>query len=758
VLNSGSKNVSVINGTRLVGSVNVGQGPEWATVDNATGYVYVSNEGSDNITVINGTKVVGSVGVGPDPTRPAYDTKDGMIYVPCDGPDSNFVRIIKGTSAVGFVTVGSYPTGATYDDGNGYVYVMNPDDGKTNGTVSVINGSAVVATLTVGIAPAAATYDSGNGDVYVANSGTNNVSIINGTTLVKTVDLKGEAWSDVYDVQDGDVDVLTTPQNGAFNASTVINGTTVVGSVALGNLPIGAVYDSGNGYVYVANFFSNDISVINGTRLEGTLAAGIGPMYPAYDGGNGYIYVPNLDSNNVTAIFTGLPVRFTEYGLPAGTPWWVNVTGGPSVFTHTTSLSFVERDGQYTYYVSAADRTYSSPGGSFTITNTTLTLSEDVVFARMVYAITFDETGLPDGTNWSASLGGRQVASVNSTILFAEPNGSYAYVLGVVPGWTTMSFSGPVAVDGTAVSEGVVWTVKTYSVSLGETGLPASTGWWVNLTGGGSGYTIGTSIKFREPNGTYSYSVASTNKTYISPGGSFTVNGPLDFQTVTFFPVTYAVSFVEVGLANGTEWTVGLFAAQRSSPSGSVTFSEPNGTYPFLVGTIPGYATSPSSGSVTVAGASTTTRIAFTALPSTTYLVTFREAGLPSVTTWSVLFHGATVSGRGDIAIPGVANGTYAFSVDDVPGYAATPKDGSITVNGQGVLRAIAFTVTSSSQPARFLGLPATEAFGGLGGVIVAILSVTTAVVLVRRRAGKNPPKPPMASSPPTAGDAVSFW
>ena len=403
-----------------------------------------------------------------------------------------------------------------------------------------------------------------------------------------------------------------------------------------------------------------------------------------------------------------------------------------------SSLAFIENDGSYTYTVATTDRTYRATGGSVVIQNTTLALSENVLFSRVTYAVRFNETGLPSGTNWSVQLDGDNASSVKNSITLGEPNGTYAYHLAVVPGWTTANFSGHLMVDGASWSETVAWTRTIYTVALEEAGLPDLTPWWVNLTSGGSGYSTSASITFDEPNGTYAYSVATTDKSYASAGGFLVVSGPLNFQRVTFFSVTYTVAFLEVGLAAGTNWTVGLYAAQRSTPSTSITFSEPNGTYPFLVSSVPGYTSSLSSGIVTVGGTNTTITIDFAAKASTTYIVAFSEAGLPSGTAWSVTFLGTTVSGRGDLTIPGVGNGTYAFSVDGVPGYSATPPNGSLTVNGQGVLKAISFAQTPSSSPATFLGLPAMEGYGVLGGLIISILVVVAVAVRLRRRGGKT--------------------
>ena len=57
----------------------------------------------------------------------------------------------------------------------------------------------------------------------------------------------------------------------------------VVTTVPVANGPAGAAYDSGNGYVYVANSYSNNVSVINGTKVVATVPVGNYPDGVAYD-------------------------------------------------------------------------------------------------------------------------------------------------------------------------------------------------------------------------------------------------------------------------------------------------------------------------------------------------------------------------------------------------------------------------------------------------------------------------------------------
>ncbi|EQD38216.1 hypothetical protein B2A_11557, partial [mine drainage metagenome] len=98
-------------------------------------------------------------------------------------------------------------------------------------------------------------------------------------------------------------------------------------------------------------------------------------------------------------------------------------------------------------------------------------------------------------------------------------------------------------------SQGVLsYYPQTYKTTFTESGLTSGTAWYVNLSNGQSFSGTGTSISFSEPNGTYSYSIASVNKSLFSSGGSFTVNGNPISQSVTFSGAAYQVTFTETGL------------------------------------------------------------------------------------------------------------------------------------------------------------------------------------------------------------------
>ena len=347
------------------------------------------------------------------------------------------------------------------------------------------------------------------------------------------------------------------------------------------------------------------------------------------------------------------------------------------------------------------------------------------------YSVTFSEAGLTKGTPWSVTLAGSTRSSSSSTVQFTKGNGSYAFSVGGVSGYTASPSSGTVTVNGASVTQSVAFSpsaVATYAVTFTESGLPSGTAWSVALSGaGGSGVAPG-SIAFNEANGTYSFTVGSVaGYTANPPSGSVTVNGAAVTQAIVFSSSTaplYLVTFTESGLPSGTAWSVLLNGVTGgASAPGSIVFSEPNGTYSFTIGSVAGYTANPSLGSVTVNGAAVTQAIVFSSSNTSMYPVTFTESGLPSGTAWSVMLNGVTESASAPASIVfSEPNGTYSFTIGSVAGFTASPSSGSVTVNGAAVNEVATFSPVSATgyYAVTFTtqGLPA-----GTGGWSVDVLS-----------------------------------
>ena len=177
-----------------------------------------------------------------------------------------------------------------------------------------------------------------------------------------------------------------------------------------------------------------------------------------------------------------------------------------------------------------------------------------------------------------------------------------------------------------------------YGVTFTETGLPSNVNWFLNISGQNSSSSDTPSISVQEHNGTYSYIIATANKSFRpSPNaGKFVVNGASVAESVTILLVTYSVKFSETGLPSGAKWFVNLTNGQGfSSTTSSVSFSEPNGSYAYTISTSYGeYSPSPSSGSFTVNGNSYSNSIKFTPVQQAVGVISAADADKATNQLW----------------------------------------------------------------------------------------------------------------------------
>ena len=84
------------------------------------------------------------------------------------------------------------------------------------------------------------------------------------------------------------------------------------------------------------------------------------------------------------------------------------------------------------------------------------------------YPVIFSEDGLGNRTSWSVTLGGATIASLRPDIVFAEPNGTYSFTIGIPTGFNVSRSSGTIIVSGLRTSESIhfrtPWTTSTATV------------------------------------------------------------------------------------------------------------------------------------------------------------------------------------------------------------------------------------------------------------------------------------------------------
>ena len=76
-------------------------------------------------------------------------------------------------------------------------------------------------------------------------------------------------------------------------------------------------------------------------------------------------------------------------------------------------------------------------------------------------------------------------------------------------------------------------------------------------------------------------------------------------------PAVYALTFSETGLPAATAWSVELNRVYLNGTTSKVAFSEPNGTYAFLIGTVSGYRSNITSGNLSISGAPRALEVGF---------------------------------------------------------------------------------------------------------------------------------------------------
>lgn len=275
------------------------------------------------------------------------------------------------------------------------------------------------------------------------------------------------------------------------------------------------------------------------SNYTGTGVDGIGTT-PYAVGGAYMDYLP------LTSRWASPTVTFVETGLPSGTAW--HVTLGQTTMTSSgNTMTFQPSNGQYvtvTYSIGHENGYVASVSSSSLLLNGSSRVVT-VSFSPYTYAVTFTETGLASGTSWSVTLNGATRASSTTAITFNESNGTYAYSIGNVTGYSTASAAGTVAVSSGSQSVAVKFTENNYTLTLVESGLSPGETWSVTVNGAIHTVT-GSSLTLSLIPGTYTI-------TATGPSG-YSVTLQSQNVTIGHSNATFAVGFQSSGsnsLASG---------------------------------------------------------------------------------------------------------------------------------------------------------------------------------------------------------------
>jgi hypothetical protein len=568
----------------------------------------------------------------------------------------------------------------------------------------------------------------------------------------------------------GDVGVALNATDGAtvssvFAYGNVLGGlflnttaTTVTASTFEGSSSYGVTVTGGSGFVaYGNNFVANNGASTDGTFNAANVQAsvqlpsaqftylGIGNYWSDWGGTGSYTINGAVSDTAPLPAFVAYWLEIDETGLAAGTVWGFTLdtvdysTSAPLVFIPSWSLG----DPNLGYVVNPPNGYAPTPASGtipYTGTNTTVTIS----FARALYNVTFQESGLPSGTLWSVTLNGTTLDNTTSgssgSVTFSEYDGSYSYSIGAVTNYNAAPSSGTRVVSGSSVVVAIAFThvPVPYLVTFTETGLTAGVSWQVTL-GPNTESSTNDTIVFSEFNNSYIYTIPNEDGYTPTPSAGTVLVAGLDQNVNVVFsaaPVgTYVVTFEATGLTTGTNWSVTLSstsgsATHYSGNTATVTFEEPNATYTYTINTVPGYKVEQESGTVQVAGGPQLVNVTFA---PATYTITFTETGLATGTNWSVTIGTSTHNSTGTTVTFLEVDGTYNYQIGAVQGYSVTASTGSITLTGAATGATIAFTSTGPSSTSSS-GLSTLD--WALIGIVIAIIVIVLIVALAMRGRG----------------------
>ncbi len=159
-------------------------------------------------------------------------------------------------------------------------------------------------------------------------------------------------------------------------------------------------------------------------------------------------------------------IHFGESGLPKGHSWCVTL-GGYGLCSTTSGIKYLNlTPGSYAYSVrllSGQTITAKLAGTAIPLSGTlglsTKGLSVSLKFVYY-YTLTFTERGLPASTSWTVTVRGVHQSSTSTTMVFNEPNGTYAYTIAAETGYKSTGTPRPAKIIGSGASVILTFTAK----------------------------------------------------------------------------------------------------------------------------------------------------------------------------------------------------------------------------------------------------------------------------------------------------------
>ena len=628
---------------------------------------------------------------------------------------------------------GNIITNSSLADG---VYIEYADFLNVNNNNIVNTSGAVEIEYSNGISVAHNTLSFSKYGVYIYSYASNNVNVSN--NVLRNMTSEGiEVFTDTganYSVNNNYISNSNDPicvkydiQNLKIDGNRIYNTTsTAICADYASSLTI-----SGN---FVSGFNKSSINcgidvehAINAVVIDNTVlgnatnkptfgicACGIsqGSVYGNYVSNSTYGYEV-CDSGNIT-VFNNVGTN-NSYGI---------YSRYNSQFTYYGNRII---DSEYSFY-----SYYDSIGAVFE--NTFSNTSKYMVYILGSYHIQFYHNNFLNGTSMRTYI---KDASGLSWNLSLPVGGNY---------WSSYNGTGndgigstPYVVNGSNI-DFLPLTSKwsAYSITYVESGLPSGTAWSVVLDA--SSLTSTTQTIVFSPDAAQhikvTYSVAAVPGYSASvKTGSVNLNGTSMVIMVTFSPVKYNVTFTETGLTAGTAWSVTIGSIVVNSVDSSMAVELANGTYNYSIGSVAGFHSTISSGTLKVNGSGPVISVTFS---KNSYVLTVTETGLPAGTSWSASVNGETHTTT-NVSIQFIlVSGNYSVKVSGLSGYTVSLSSSTAYLNNTNATVSAVFKATPSTSI--YDGLGAGVVVGAIVGVLATMAYTGTGIFRkLKKGSGSNP-------------------
>jgi YVTN family beta-propeller protein len=733
----------------VVDTIPIGGGLNGLAYDPRVGEVFFASGSRVGIISDHTDQIVGNITISYSTGPIAVDTGSGEVYVCGLGNSQNELAVFSdgNDSVVVTIPVGSFPAALVYDEVTDEIVTDIANDQYL--LVTSGHTHEPVAEVSLGTSPSAIADDPGSGRLFLSTPGVNgsgNVSILwdATNTITGNVSLNASPRELAFiPGHDEFVGLLWsgTGSNGSDEVAVISASTgRVLQNISVGLAPSGAAYDPTTDEIWVTNAWSSNISVISASNdsVVGQISLpGAWPAAITFDAASQQFFVVSQALGSVMALDAGnwttsATIRFGSEGNCAVTPTILYANGTGSIF------------------VSGLWSPCSSPGSVDVLSDVSDTLIANLTAGESPGAMAYDPTTGEVLVANELSADVTLIAVSNLSVIGSVQVGTEP--VGVA--WDPLS--GDVYVTNS--EQGTVSILSygsgpLYSVQFRETGLSIGTGWSVTLSGSTLS-SFSSNLSFQLPNGTYGFHVVPIPGLGVTPSaGTLNVTGAPVIVSVAFSTLpsyTYAVWFNASGIPSGTNWSVRLANALQTTSKSSLTFNEANGSYGYVVGTVFGFSSAPSNGSLNVSGVDQTVAIRFTNASNTSQapgplrIVSFDVTPISLEVGASIAISVRTMGGTGSLhfAYTGFPAGCIPPDqaswgcVPAVPGSSAVQV---VVTDAAGHTAAATGSFTVNQAPLTPAPLsPATYAIAlGLIGVLVLI-----ALLAFRgRRAGRKMPE-----------------